>query len=106
MFGFGGCNVETNFGPDVTKNAWAIAKLHKVRNAPLTDPIIDKYADDFLVAGAFLQDGLVKDLNLREQLEQKQVPVDCIGFIEDLLTVDPEHRPSVAEALGHPYLRS
>jgi serine/threonine protein kinase len=105
VFGYGGCNVETNFGPEITKNAWAIAKLHKVRNVPLADPEDEKYNDDFIVAEAFLQDDLVKDLELREQLERQQVPTECISFIEHLLTVDPAKRPSIAEALAHPYLQ-
>jgi len=67
--GFSGCNVETNFGPDITKNAWAIAKLHKIRNNQLSDPIKEKCSSDFIVAEAFLQDNLLKDLELREQLE-------------------------------------
>jgi serine/threonine protein kinase len=98
--------VETNFGPNITKNAWAIAKLHKVRRAPLSDPIKEEYSSDFIVAEAFLRDDLVKDPELRELLEQKQLPSDCIDFIEHLLTVDPEERPSVTEAFTHPYLRS
>ncbi|KAF2664008.1 kinase-like protein [Microthyrium microscopicum] len=105
VFGYGGCNIETNFGPDVTKNAWAIAKLHKVRGAPLCDPLKEEYSSDFIVAEAFLQDNLVKDLSLREQLGQQQIPSDCISFIEDLLTIDPEERPSVDDALAHPYLQ-
>lgn len=105
VFGFSGCNVETNFGAEVTKNAWAIAKIHKVRNVPLSDAIKEQYNSDFLVAEAFLKENLVQDLELSEQLKQKQVNAECIAFIEHLLTVDPEKRPSVDEALAHPYLQ-
>jgi serine/threonine protein kinase len=90
----------------VTKNAWALAKLYKVRDAPLGEPIEEKYSSDFIVAGAFLQEHLVPDLVLREQLEQKQVPSECISFIEHLLVIYPEERPSVSEALAHPYMQS
>jgi serine/threonine protein kinase len=106
VFGFSGCNVETNFGPELTKNAWAIAKLHKIRGSPLSDPFKEEYSSDFIVAEAFLQDGLIKDPGLRDLLEQKQVPAECIDFIEHLLNVDPEERPSAIKALAHPYLQS
>lgn len=105
VFGFSGCNVETNFGVDVTKDAWAIAKLFKIRNVPLIDPLKEQYSSDFIVAEAFLKENLLKDLELREQLDQKQATSECIDFIEDLLTVDPEKRPSVDEALAHAYLQ-
>jgi serine/threonine protein kinase len=66
----------------------------------------EEYTDDFIVAEAILQEGMVKDPELCQQLEQKEVPSDCINFIEHLLTVDPEKRPTVDEALSHPYLQS
>jgi serine/threonine protein kinase len=105
VFGLRGCNVETDFDPDVAKNAWVIAKLHKFRRAPLSDVIKKEYSSNFIVAETLLQDDLIKDPELREQLEQIEVPSECIDFIEYLLTVDPDKRPSVSEALGHQYLQ-
>jgi serine/threonine protein kinase len=80
--------------------------MHKVRNEPLSGSSSDEYISDFVVSGALLKHGLINDPELREQLEQTQVPSSRIGFVEHLLTVDPKQRPSVTEALAHPYLRN
>lgn len=43
---------------------------------------------------------------LREELESLQTPLDprCIEFLEYLLNVDPDQRPTATEALQHPWL--
>jgi serine/threonine protein kinase len=49
---------------------------------------------------------LVLDSSFREQMETLHLPSDYIGFLETLLTVDPEKRPSAAEALELPFLKT
>jgi hypothetical protein len=66
----------------------------------------EEYSDDFIVAEVLLQESMVKDPELCQQLEQKEVPSACIDFIEHLLIVDPAKHPTVDEALAHLYLQS
>lgn len=106
LFGVGGCNIRTNLAEETTEAGWCIAKLHKLRGAVLEGPIKNKYVVDWAIAERLLSENLVQTLTLREELEQKQVPSDCIAFIEHLLVVDPKKRPSVDEALAHPFLES
>ncbi|KAH6720268.1 kinase-like domain-containing protein [Leptodontidium sp. MPI-SDFR-AT-0119] len=49
----------------------------------------------------------MKTRTLREELESVEQPIEpaCIDFIEYLLTVDPDQRPSAEEALAHPWLQ-
>ena len=71
----------------------------------LSGAIRKEYESEWELAEKLLKGNFVKELELRKQLEQKQVPHECIGFIEHLLTVDPNERPSVTEALAHSYLQ-
>lgn len=43
---------------------------------------------------------------LRQELESVTPPIEseCIAFIQYLLNVDPDQRPSAEEALQHPWL--
>ncbi|KAH7395801.1 hypothetical protein BKA64DRAFT_709186 [Cadophora sp. MPI-SDFR-AT-0126] len=48
----------------------------------------------------------IKTRTLREELESLTEPIDpgCIDFLEYVLNVDPDQRPSAREALEHPWL--
>lgn len=41
-----------------------------------------------------------------EDIPDPPVPSDLLDFIESILVMDPERRPSAAELLVHPYLQS
>ncbi|KAG4444321.1 hypothetical protein IFR05_000195 [Cadophora sp. M221] len=104
MFGTRGCNIKANHTQEATEACWCIAKLHKMRGAKLEGPIGDRYVMEWAIADSLLSQSLVQTLTLREQLEQKKVPPECIEFIEYLLLVDPKKRLSVVQALAHPLL--
>lgn len=52
---------------------------------------------------------LITRVHWRKELEDipdPPVPSGLLDFIESILVMDPERRPSAAELLVHPYLRS
>jgi hypothetical protein len=104
LFGAGGCNIKSNHPREVTEAGWCIAKLYEMRGAELKGPIKDGYIMEWAIAENLLSQKRVQIPNLDELLEQKQVPRDFIGFIEYLLVVDPNNRPSAVEALAHTLL--
>ncbi|KAF1816012.1 hypothetical protein P152DRAFT_478616 [Eremomyces bilateralis CBS 781.70] len=90
-FGPRGCIIETDEPIETTQAVWAIVKLHKTLNQPLSESLKDKE--------------YVLKASLREQMEQLQMPSGNIGFLETLLTVNPDRRPSPAEALDLPFVK-
>lgn len=99
--------------------AWCIAKIQRLVG-PIAPPVKAEYVDDFEIAGyiesetfqipdsterrAFITVGTI-----RQELEK--LPVDtispaCIDFIESLLIIDHEKRPSAKDAIKHPFLQT
>ncbi|RDI88287.1 hypothetical protein Vi05172_g1784 [Venturia inaequalis] len=104
-FGPGGCRIETDMPVEISQAAWSIAKLHKILNAPLAGSLKDDFNIAWGIAEHVIQENYVLDRSFREQMEQIQMPSDYISFLEKVLTVNPDRRPSPAEALALPFLQ-
>ena len=100
--------------------AWCLAKIRRLIG-PLNPPINNPdYQEEFLLADHLestsfehpdtkLETQFIKVGTLLQELEQlpgPKVSKELIEFIEYLLVVDHEKRPTALEALGHPYLQS
>lgn len=103
---------------DMTEQ-WCIAKLIRLVG-PIGRPDPSKIAinEEFIVAewlesSTFvrpetgLEEQFIKVGTIRRELEKVEGPIEkgCIDFIENLLAVDSEQRPSALEALKHPWLQ-
>ncbi|PVH69467.1 kinase-like protein [Cadophora sp. DSE1049] len=114
----------TIFGPadkivEDCVNHWCIAKLMRlVGPIPKPDASKEEIVDEFALAEYLANESFVHPQTgieqkfisvgtIRQELEKVEGPIDsqCIGFIESLLTVDVERRPSAREALNRPWLR-
>ncbi|MCJ1365654.1 hypothetical protein MMC16_004779 [Acarospora aff. strigata] len=111
------------FGPgdkviDGMTEAWCIAKIIRLIGLP-GQPVDPSYLEEFatanfLEAATFTlpesseQTQFIKVGSLREELERLPrdiVSWECMDFIEHLLILDHNKRPSAKEALSHPYIR-
>lgn len=114
IFGIGDKVVE-----DYTES-WCIAKIDRLVG-PLGPPVeAHEYESEFRMAceistGTYIHPGIHGPVpyidvgTLRQELESLPSPkVDpaLLDFIDSLLVVDHTKRPTAAEALEHPYLRS
>ena len=115
---------KTIFGPrdKIIENmteAWCIAKMIRLVG-PIGEPettntdLEDEFAvAEFLERETFVHpdtgkvERFINVGTIRQELEAAEGPVDkdCIDFIESLLVVDPDKRPTAEEALEHPWLR-
>ncbi|EDU41461.1 hypothetical protein TUN199_06583 [Pyrenophora tritici-repentis] len=97
--------------------AWCIAKMIRLMGGPIGQPIDNEtYQDEFALAEQLaIMDHPSDGTNLisrdywRKELENipdPPVPRDLLDFIESILVIDSEKRPTAAEALMHPYLRT
>ncbi|KAH8707035.1 kinase-like domain-containing protein [Phaeosphaeriaceae sp. PMI808] len=94
--------------------AWCIAKIICLVG-PLGPPVNCQYKEEFEFAEKLAvmdhSSGnmkLIDRLNWREELQHipdPPVPSDLLDFIESLLVIDPDKRPTASEALLHPYLQ-
>lgn len=106
------------FGPsdkiiEGNTEAWCIAKLQRLVG-PLGLCIeYQQYKDEFELAGQLVSmefpevGKLIKVGTWREELEsltEPPVSAELLDFIEHLLVIDMEKRPSAVEALKHPYV--
>jgi serine/threonine protein kinase len=84
---------------------------------PVGQPVDNQtYKDEFDLAEALaVMDHPLEPVKLitrghwREELQRisdPPVPQDLLDFIEFLLVIDPDKRPTATEALLHPYLQS
>jgi serine/threonine protein kinase len=113
---------EVVFGPhdkiiEGHTEAWCIAKIMNLVG-PFSDHVPDNetYADEIELARQLavmkntLDGGmLMKQTTLRKRLEQLSDPpvsAQLLDFIDYLLVVDHQKRPTASEALQHPYLQS
>lgn len=96
--------------------AWCIAKIMRLVG-PFGPPIDNEtYKDEFELAEqleAMLHPlgrmKLISREDWRTELEDipdPPVPNDLLDFIETLLVLDPDRRPTAVEALLHPYLQA
>ncbi|KAF2754239.1 kinase-like protein [Pseudovirgaria hyperparasitica] len=97
--------------------AWCIAKLICLVG-PIGQPINPAYEDEFALARQLavmdhpltrVQSKLVQRGHWRTELEyipDPPVPRDLLDFIGEILVMDPEKRPTAAQALQHPYLQA
>ncbi|CAA9956983.1 CMGC/DYRK protein kinase [Pyrenophora teres f. maculata] len=97
--------------------AWCIAKMIRLMGGPIGQPVDNEtYQDEFGLAEQLaIMDHPGEDTKLitrdhwRKELEDvtdPPVPRDLLDFIESILVIDPEKRPTAAEALMHPYLQT
>ncbi len=105
--------------PASQTEAWCIAKIRRLIG-PIGPTFNPDYDDEFVVAEHLessifvhpdtkLETQFIKVGTLLQELEQlpgPKVSKELIEFIEYLLVVDHEKRPTALEALGHPYLQS
>lgn len=95
--------------------AWCIAKIIRLVG-PLDQPIDNQtYKDEFELAEQLeAMDhplGLMKLISRRhwrvelQDIPDPPVPQDLLDFIETLLVIDPNNRPTASDALLHPYLQ-
>ncbi|KAF2125384.1 kinase-like protein [Dothidotthia symphoricarpi CBS 119687] len=94
--------------------AWCIAKIICLVG-PLGLPVNRQFKEEFEFAAKLAvmnhPSGIMKlidRLNWREELQHipdPPVPSDVMDFIESLLVIDPEKRPTASDALLHPYLQ-
>ncbi|KAI8939248.1 hypothetical protein NX059_005074 [Plenodomus lindquistii] len=95
--------------------AWCIAKIMRLVG-PIERPTEpEAYRQEFELAEQLeLMDHSLGHIKLitrdhwREELEDipdPPVPEDLLDFIETLLIIDPDKRPTAAQALTHPYLQ-
>ena len=104
---------------DLTES-WCIAKIDRLIG-PLGPPVQNpEYESEFRTAGELatgtcidpVSDGptpYIHVATLRQELESlcgPKVDPGLLDFIDSLLIVDHTKRPTAAEALEHPYLRS
>lgn len=101
------------------KTAWCLAKIARLVGH-IDTPTDLGYKDDFELAIALEGSGYIHPKtgeptpyiaisSLREEL--LKVPREicsetCINFVQHLLVVDPEKRPSAEAALQHPFVNS
>lgn len=94
--------------------AWCIAKIIRLVG-PLGKPIeCHSYKEEFELAeklavmehpGGRMK--VITRINWREELQHipdPPVPSDLLDFIEYLLIIDPDRRPTASEALLYPYV--
>jgi serine/threonine protein kinase len=97
-------------------NAYCIAKIICLVG-PISHPVSCKiYKEEFELAEQFaVMDHplgpmkLIDRGNWRKELQEipdPLVPQDLLDFIESLLIIDPNKRPTASDALRHPYLQS
>jgi serine/threonine protein kinase len=109
LFGYGDKSIEGH------TEAWCIAKFIRLVG-PLSTPInCQTYKEEFELAeqlavmdrpGGYMK--VITRVNWRKELQHipdPPVPSDLLDFIESLLAIDPDKRPTAAEALWHPYLQ-
>jgi serine/threonine protein kinase len=109
LFGYGDKSIEGH------TEAWCIAKFIRLVG-PLSIPInCQTYKEEFELAeqlavmdrpGGYMK--VITRVNWRKELQHipdPPVPSDLLDFIESLLAIDPDKRPTAAEALWHPYLQ-
>lgn len=95
--------------------AWCIAKLIRLVG-PLGPPVDGKYDEEFAVArhlavtdNPHTGDVLIPVRSWRRKLEEPSdqvVPPELLDFIEYLLVIDHNKRPTASEERLHPYLAS
>jgi serine/threonine protein kinase len=97
-------------------NAYCIAKIFCLVG-PISHPVkCTAYKEEFELAEQLaVMDHplgpmkLIDRGNWREELmdiPDPPVPQDLLDFIESLLIIDPDKRPTASDALRHPYLQS
>ncbi|KAH7388831.1 kinase-like domain-containing protein [Pyrenochaeta sp. MPI-SDFR-AT-0127] len=94
--------------------AWCIAKIMRLVG-PLGPPVNCQYKEEFDLAEKLAvmdhasgKMKLIDRRNWREELQDipdPPVPSELLDFIESLLVINPDKRPSASEALLHPYLQ-
>lgn len=106
------------FGPcllakEEQKNAWCIATIMRLVGS-FGPPVDTAYSEEFALAEKLTTmlspNGFMMVISWppwREALEaipDPPVPTDLLDFIQMLLVIDPDRRPTASEALMHPYL--
>lgn len=102
---------------DEHEEAYCIAKIERLVGplGPLPEGMREDYAEQFEVAAALKDVWLGPPINqylftidpwrkVVEGLQHPPIPVGLLDFIEHLLVMDEEKRPTALEALKHPYL--
>lgn len=87
-----------------TQAAWCIGKITKLVG-PFTRDENDEFIAEFNIAHLLVQQLFIEIGTLEEELAKFDVPADAVQFIRHLLVVDPEKRPTVQQALDHPWLQ-
>ncbi|KAK2807229.1 hypothetical protein FQN50_005516 [Emmonsiellopsis sp. PD_5] len=90
---------------ETSQAAWAIGKIIQLLGPPNRDED-PKYTEEFDLAEAVVEMGIIKMGSLEEELGKVNAPVDCVEFIRYLLTLDHEKRPTAEQALQHPWLQT
>ncbi|KAK2861090.1 hypothetical protein FQN49_004554 [Arthroderma sp. PD_2] len=90
---------------EISQAAWAIGKIIQLIG-PLKRDESPKYTQEFDLAEALVDMGVIKVGSLEEELTKVNASTDCTGFIRYLLTLDHEKRPTAEQALQHPWLKA
>lgn len=89
---------------ETTQAAWSIGKIIQLLG-PLPRNEDARFTDEFNIAEFLVRKGVIKLGSLEDELRFFDVPEDCVQFVLDLLVLDPEKRPTVTQALEHPWLQ-
>lgn len=110
LFGWRGKCVEGHL------EAWCIAQMMCLVGGPIGDPTDNEiYKKEFNMARILVNmdhsngGKLVTRDHWRKELEDiadRPVPKNLLDFLETLLVIDPDERPTAEQALRHPYLQS
>ncbi|PGH16446.1 CMGC protein kinase [Helicocarpus griseus UAMH5409] len=93
----------TVMSPEMSQAASSIAKIMQLIG-PLARDEDPKYSEEFDAAEALVEVGAIPLSSLGDELMKCEVDRDCVDFIAYLLALDPEKRPTVEQALAHPWL--
>ncbi|PGH17412.1 hypothetical protein AJ80_04782 [Polytolypa hystricis UAMH7299] len=90
---------------ETSQAAWSIGKIIQLLG-PLKRDEDPKSTQEFDLAEAVVEMGIIKMGSLEEELAKFDTPVDCVEFIRYLLTMAHEKRPTAEQALQHPWLQT
>lgn len=105
LFGIMDQNIRIDSVPlETSQAAWSIGKIIQLLG-PLTRKEDAKFSEEFDLAEALVDMGVIKVNSLEDELAKFKTPEGSVEFIRYLLTLAPEERPTARQALEHPWLQ-